>query len=141
MDLCRQRPLEKERLRKRRASRPLWLVLGTASLGCGIAGLVLPLVPTTPFVLLSAFSFARSSPRLHRWLVRHQKFGPLIENWRRHGAIDRRSKIMAVTVMVLTPVITWMIGVPTWVLLVQIVVLSVGLLFILSRPEGGGSLT
>ncbi|MGD8551787.1 MAG: DUF454 family protein, partial [Methyloceanibacter sp.] len=59
MDLCRQRPLEKERLRKRRASRPLWLVLGTASLGCGIAGLVLPLVPTTPFVLLSAFSFAR----------------------------------------------------------------------------------
>jgi hypothetical protein len=48
---------------------------------------------------------------------------------------------MAVTVMVLTPVITWMIGVPTWVLLVQIVVLSVGLLFILSRPEGGGSLT
>jgi hypothetical protein len=117
------------------------LVLGTASLGCGIAGLVLPLVPTTPFVSLSAFSFARSSPRLHRWLVRHQKFGPLIENWRRHGAIDRRSKIMAVTVMVLTPVITWMIGVPTWVLLVQIVVLSVGLLFILSRPEGGGSLT
>ncbi|MGD8768197.1 MAG: hypothetical protein PVG36_10585, partial [Methyloceanibacter sp.] len=59
----------------------------------------------------------------------------------RHGAIDRRSKIVAVTVMVLTPVITWMIGVPTWVLLVQIVVLSVGLLFILSRPEGGGSLT
>lgn len=121
-----------------RASRPLWLVLGTASLGCGIAGLVLPLVPTTPFVLFSAFSFARSSPRLHRWLIRHQKFGPLIENWRRHGAIDRRSKILAAAVMVSTPVITWMVGAPVWVLLVQIVVLSIGLLFILSRPEGDG---
>jgi uncharacterized membrane protein YbaN (DUF454 family) len=102
---------------------------------------VLPIVPTTPFVLLSAFSFARSSPRLHRWLVRHQKFGPLIDNWQRNGAIDRRSKILATVVMVLTPLITWMIGAPVWVLLAQIVVLSAGLLFILSRPEGGGSLT
>ena len=79
--------------------RPLWLLLGITSLALGIVGVVLPLLPTTPFVLLSAYCFARSSPRLHDWLIGHRIFGPLIHNWERHKAISPRAKVMAVLSM------------------------------------------
>ena len=117
------------------ASRALWLIIGLSSLGCGILGVVLPLLPTTPFILVSVFAFARSSPRLHDWLISHQRFGPLITNWQRHGAIDRRTKYIALTVMVLTPPISWLMGVPLWIILVQICVLSLSATFIITRPE------
>ena len=79
-----------------RASRLTWLVIGILSLGLGALGILLPLLPTTPLVLLAAFSFARSSDRLHQWLLEHDVFGALIENWRRYGAISRRAKIVSV---------------------------------------------
>ena len=59
------------------------------------AGVVLPLLPATPFVLLSAYCFARSSPRLHGWLLAHKLFGPLIRNWEQHRAISPRAKLLA----------------------------------------------
>ncbi|MCG8435160.1 MAG: YbaN family protein [Gammaproteobacteria bacterium] len=119
------------------ATRPLWLAVGVVSLGCGAAGAVLPLLPTTPFVLLSAYAFARSSPSLHRWLIRHPHFGPLIRNWQLYGAIDRRTKFIAVAIMVLTPFITWLIGAPPWALAAQCVVLAGAATFVLTRPDGG----
>ena len=72
--------------------RVLWLLLGIAATGFGIAGAVLPLLPTTPFLLVATYAFARSSPRLHAWLMSHRQFGPLIANWQQHGAIGRRAK-------------------------------------------------
>ena len=118
-------------------SRMFWLVIGILSLGCGIAGTVLPLVPTTPFVLVSVFAFAKSSPRLHNWLINHPKFGPLIQNWQQYGAIDRRTKTIALTVMVLTPIVTWLIGASSLVVIIQIIVLSCSAIFIVTRPETG----
>ena len=79
--------------------RTLWLIIGLTSLALGIAGVVLPLLPTTPFVLLSAYCFARSSPRLHDWLLGHKIFGPLIHNWEQHRAISQRAKVLAVLSM------------------------------------------
>ncbi len=117
-------------------ARTIWLLVGMSSLGCGIVGTVLPLVPTTPFILVSVYAFARSSPRLHDWLINHPKFGPLILNWQRYGAIDRRTKVIALTVMVLTPMITWLVGASVWVVVTQIVVLSCSAVFIITRPEG-----
>lgn len=55
--------------------RALWLTLGLVSTACGVAGVVLPLVPTTPFLLLAAYAFARSSPRLHNWIMMHPRLG------------------------------------------------------------------
>lgn len=118
------------------ASRPIWFAFGALSLGCGVVGAVLPLLPTTPFVLLSAYAFARSSPRLHRWLVLHPQFGPLISNWQRYGAIGRRAKIVSVVAMVLTPFVTWMVGAPLWALGAQILVLAGAIGFVVTRPEG-----
>lgn len=70
----------------------------TGGLICVIAALVgvfLPLVPTTPFLLLAAACFARSSLQLHRWLLRHHLFGPILADWEANGAIRLRIKVLA----------------------------------------------
>jgi uncharacterized membrane protein YbaN (DUF454 family) len=109
--------------------------LGLVSTACGIAGLLLPLVPTTPFLLLATFAFARSSPRLHRWLTTHPRLGPPIEDWRAHGAISRRAKIAAVVVMVATLSLSVVAGLSTTGLIIQAVVLCASATFVLTRPD------
>jgi uncharacterized protein len=72
--------------------RLLYLGLGLASVALGALGVVLPLLPTVPFMLLAAFFFARSSPRLEAWIVGHPRFGPHIRVWREKGAISPAGK-------------------------------------------------
>lgn len=69
-----------------------YLLLGITALLLGAVGVIVPLLPTVPFMLLAAFFFARSSPRLERWLLEHRSFGPHIEAWRARRAISRRGK-------------------------------------------------
>ncbi|MFN3745352.1 MAG: YbaN family protein [Hyphomicrobiaceae bacterium] len=116
-------------------ARALWLILGLVSTGCGIAGAVLPLVPTTPFLLLAAFAFARSSPRLHDWLVTHPRLGPPINDWRAHGAISRRAKMMALLVMIATLALSIAMDLPGAILLVQGIAMAGAATFILTRPD------
>ncbi|PJE79225.1 Inner membrane protein YbaN [invertebrate metagenome] len=74
-----------------------FLVLaGIVSLALGILGIVLPLLPTTPFVLLSAYCFARSSQRLHQWLLCHPWFGKLLTYWEKHRGIQASHKRRAI---------------------------------------------
>ena len=72
--------------------RQLFLAAGLVSLALGGIGVILPLLPTVPFVILAAFCFANSSPRLESWLVEHPVFGVHIRNWRERRAITRRGK-------------------------------------------------
>ena len=116
-------------------ARPLWLLLGVAATVCAVAGIVLPLVPTTPFLLLAAFCFARSSPRLHAWLVGHPRFGPVSDDWRRQGGVARRVKITSVAVMGATLAPTWLLGVPPWLLALHAAILAAVAFFLLSRPD------
>ena len=125
-----------KRARKDMPARVLWLIFGLFSTACGIAGVLLPLVPTTPFLLLAAFAFARSSPRLHNWLVTHPRLGPPIADWRAHGAISRCTKIVAVAVMGATLSFSVAMGLSGMVLLVQAVVLCASAAFVLTRPDG-----
>jgi hypothetical protein len=118
--------------------RALWLLVGLVSLGCGIAGIVLPLVPTTPFLLLAAFAFARSSDRLHAWLVDHPRLGPPIQDWHAHGAIGRRAKWLAAAAMAATFGVSVAAGVRLDILALQAVVLLAVAVFILSRPSPPG---
>ena len=81
-------------------SRPLriaLLVAGFLCVGLAALGVVLPLLPTTPFLLIAAACFARSSPRFYRTLLGNRVFGPLIRDWREHRAIPLHAKIMAIT--------------------------------------------
>jgi uncharacterized membrane protein YbaN (DUF454 family) len=112
----------------------LWLLVGLTAVAIAAVGVVLPLLPTTPFLLIAAFAFARSSARLNRWLREHRSFGPLIGNWQRDGSIDRKVKRTAIIVIFATPVITWLFGAPLWIIACQIVALSASAVFILTRP-------
>lgn len=111
------------------------LVVGAVSLALAGLGVVLPLVPTTPFILLAAFAFAKSSERLHQWLLDHKMFGPLIVNWQRHAAISRNAKISSIVSIAAIVVISLLLGAPTRVIVIQVLVLGVVATFILSRPS------
>ena len=115
--------------------RAVWLAFGGVCVALATAGAVLPLLPTTPFLLLAAFAFARSSPRLHAWIMGHKRFGPLIRDWHEHGAISRRTKQVSVGVMAAMPLLSFGLGAPLWTIAVQAVVLSCSAAFILSRPN------
>lgn len=121
--------------------RIFWGGLGGISVGLGAAGVVLPLVPTTPFMLLAAYCFARSSPRLERWLLGHPRFGPTIRDWRMHRAISDRGKMLAVVAIGLTFALSVALRLPGMVLAVQAVVLGAVSLFILTRPTAPRRIT
>lgn len=76
--------------------------LGTLSLGLGLLGVVVPLLPTTPFLLLSAALYTRGSPRLHAWLTGHRLLGPYIANYRAGRGIPRRTRIVSITLLWVT---------------------------------------
>jgi uncharacterized membrane protein YbaN (DUF454 family) len=85
-----------------RVVRGLYLVAGILSLAAGIAGAVLPVLPTTPFVLLAAACFARSSDRFYNAMLNHRIAGPIIADWREHRAMKRKTKQWAALMMALS---------------------------------------
>jgi len=102
-------------------------------LALGGLGVVLPLLPTTPFVILAAFCFARSSPAFHARLLNSPTFGPAIRDWRDNRAISRRGKTAAVGAMLLAILISIVLGVRPEILAIQSVVLLAASTFILTR--------
>lgn len=116
--------------------RYLWAGLGIVCVALAIIGAFLPLLPTVPFLLLAAFLFARSSDRLHDWILSHRTFGPVIEDWRRSGAIRPRAKRIATVSIVALPVLSALLGVSAFIFIIQLVILSVVLFFIWTRPSG-----
>jgi uncharacterized membrane protein YbaN (DUF454 family) len=115
-------------------ARIMWSTFGFVALACGIAGIVLPLVPTTPFLILAAYCFARSSPRWHAWLMSHPSLGPPIADWQRHGAISTPGKSAAVVAMAVTLLISVAMGLSATVLLIQAAVMVPAAAFVLTRP-------
>lgn len=115
--------------------RYLWIGAGGLALVLGVIGIALPLLPTTPFLLLAAFCFARSSPALERWLVEHPRLGPPIRDWRREGAISPRAKIAALVAMAAAFALSLAMGLSTVVLGIQAATLVAVACFILSRPS------
>lgn len=116
--------------------RALYAAFGWLSVTLGVVGMMLPLVPTVPFLLLAAGLFAKSSPRFHQWLVDHPRLGPPIVNWRQHRAIGRRAKRLAMLSIAASFAISVALGVAGWVLAVQAATLGAVSVFILTRPSG-----
>lgn len=81
--------------------RALWLMGGFVSLVLGLVGVFLPLLPTTPFVLLAAVCFSRGSTRCESWLLAHKQFGPMVRDWRATRAVPLRAKQFATAMMAL----------------------------------------
>ena len=114
--------------------RLMWLCTGVLCLGLGAIGIFIPLLPTTIFILIAAFAFARSSDRLHDWLMSHRLFGPVIQNWQKHGAVSRRGKIFSTVSMILIVVISFLLGAPLWLISLQMLILVCVAIFLLTRP-------
>ena len=99
MDEPQTQPLDYARPPLRSWGRPVYLAVGWAFVGLATAGLFLPLLPTTPFLLLASSCFLRSSPRARRWLAGNRWFGPMLRDWDEHRAVRRPVKMLAVVVV------------------------------------------
>ena len=116
--------------------RYFYTIAGWNCLGLGFIGIFLPIVPTTPFVLLAAFCFSRGSNNLHRWLLEQKTFGPLIRDWQQYGVIRRRGKLAATAMIVLVMGYTIFFATSLLLLKVFLTVTAVGVMgFIWSRPS------
>lgn len=121
-----------------RAMRAAWFTLGWACVGLGLIGAVLPLLPTTVFLIAAAGCFARSSPAIADWLTTHPRLGPPIRDWRAHGVIRPRAKRAAVAAMAASLIAPLALGAALWVTAAQGAALAGVAAFILTRPSRPG---
>jgi uncharacterized membrane protein YbaN (DUF454 family) len=116
--------------------RHVYLVLGLLFIALGFAGAFLPVLPTTPFLILAAACFARSSPRLEEWLLSHPRFGSSLRAWREHGAIPSRAKLLALGGMGIGLLLFWMVSAPGPLLMASVgALMLVGLVYVFTRPS------
>lgn len=112
-----------------------WTWLGVLFLVVGAAGAVLPLLPTTPFVLLAAGCFARSSPRMHAWLLRSELFGPVLRNWEQNRCMPRRARRISLLMMILVGGSSVAFFVPgLWLKLAGVALIATGCVVVLRIP-------
>jgi len=115
--------------------RPLYLFAGLLMLALGIIGAFVPVMPTTIFLILAAWFFARSSPQLEAWLLDHPRFGRTLRDWRRHGAISRRAKMWAGAGMATGFAVFWIGARPgLWLWLGVAAIMLACAAYVLSRP-------
>jgi uncharacterized protein len=117
-----------------RALRPVYLAAGLAFVALGLLGLVVPVMPTTIFLILAAGCFARSSPRLEAWLLNHRTLGPPIVAWRTTGAIPRRIKLIAIGSMLISMAVVCLSPAPSWSVWLAASLLTAAAAFVASRP-------
>ncbi|MBK1873710.1 MULTISPECIES: YbaN family protein [Marinobacter] len=110
-------------------------VLAYISIGLAAIGVVLPLLPTTPFVLLAAFFASKGSPAFASWLEEHPSFGPAIRDWRRNRVIPLRAKVLACGMMLLSWGILFAMGAATVVLAISGTFLAGVASYLLTRPS------
>lgn len=114
-----------------------WVYLGLALLFLllGLIGALVPVLPTTPFILLAAWAAARSSPRLLDWLENHTAFGPMISDWRHGGVVSRRAKWWATGAMSVSAAYLLYAVRPLWIALLALACMVATSLWLWRRPE------
>lgn len=116
--------------------RTVYFLLGWCFFGLGAIGVVVPGLPTVPFMLVALWLFSKSSPRFHDWLYSHRVFGPPLQRWREHGVIPLRAKVLSVATMALS--LGYMIVIAEVNIVVIAITLSImliGAVFILRQPS------
>ncbi|MDP3963979.1 MAG: YbaN family protein [bacterium] len=118
-----------------RLKKLLFASLGMLFLAFGVIGAFLPIIPTVPFLLVAAACFARSSDRLHQWLLHIPMIGQVIRKWRQEGSITRRTKIVAITSLWVSVGFSCVFFSTSWLAICVAALSATGLtLYIASRP-------
>ncbi|WNC69228.1 YbaN family protein [Thalassotalea nanhaiensis] len=111
----------------------LYLAVGFGFVALAIIGIVLPVLPTTPFLLVAAACFAKSSTRCHKWLINNKLFGPIIHNWQKNRCIPKKAKSIAVLSIVIFGSFSVFLAVPNiYGKLATSILLAIGLYVVLS---------
>lgn len=121
---------------KNKALRFLLFGLGVASVITGFIGIFLPLLPTTPFVLFAAWCFMRSSERAHNWIYQQPLLATTLINWKKERAISRRTKILAVSMILISIAVMSFKIKQLYILIPVVFILLCVSIFILTRKEG-----
>jgi len=116
--------------------RAFYFILGWVFFSIGAIGVLLPVVPTTPFMLLALWAFARSSRRFHHWLYHHKFFGPPLQMWQQHRVIPLAAKIMSISFMGISLVFMLIYSSLSILLKLSIAVFMIyGAWYILTKPS------
>ena len=122
--------------RKSRTGRIVFIVLGWVFFGLGFIGAFLPVLPTTPFMLLALWAFARGSERFHTWLYNHRIFGPTLQKWERHRVIPLHAKVLSMTAMLGSlAYMIWVSEVSDAAILAAAILMAVAACYILPKPS------
>lgn len=113
----------------------MWWAFAYLALGLGIVGVIVPLMPTTVFILIAAYCAARGSDTLHRKLLEHRVFGPMIRDWQATGAVSRKAKYMAIGSMAVCAVILLLVTPKWWIAAIGIGCMAVVGTWLWLRPE------
>lgn len=115
--------------------RLLWLGLGWVTVVLGIIGIAMPVIPTVPFLLVSAWAFSRSSPELRARILDHPKYGPTVRAWQERGVVSRPAKLWAVTAMSFGVGLSWWLELDPRLILAQGTACAIIGAYVVSRPS------
>ncbi|MDZ5637281.1 TonB family protein [Janthinobacterium sp. GMG1] len=119
-----------------RLRRWAWTGAGMLMVALGVIGAMLPVMPTTIFLILALACFSRASPRLEHWLLHHPRFGAPLRQWREHRAVSRRGKVLACLGMAIG-FVAMCLGHPPWWVIVLVATMEIAvIIYLLRRPEG-----
>ena len=114
----------------------VFLTIGFLCVGLGMLGAFLPLLPTTPFLLIALWAFSRSSRRFHHWLYTHPRFGPRLQAWDEHGVVPVRVKLASLSAMSVSfALMAFVLRVKWHVLAAAGLIMLIGATYVLSRPS------
>ncbi len=112
-----------------------WRGLALACVALGLVGIVLPGLPTVPFLLLAAWAASHGWPRLEAWLLAHTHFGPPIRRWRERGAIPRKAKSLAILMMAVSSIVLWHTALALWFKLLVTALMATVAVWMWRRPD------
>jgi len=115
----------------------LWRLAGGVSLIIGLIGMAIPILPTTPFILVAAYGFTRGSRKIYRWVVDPNSLGTGFAEWRRRGVIPPFGGLMIMVVMLIGLVLALVSGLETTSLIIELVGLLLVGAYLLTRPKAG----
>lgn len=116
--------------------KPVLFVLGWISFGLGVIGALIPILPTTPFMILAAYLFSKSSPRFHAWLLSLPVAGPAVREWNEHRVVRKRAKVLCATMIMLSLSVIWVkVDVPVLLKIFLTVLLVSVCTFVVTRKS------